>query len=196
MILTIKNYIPLAVKRVIKQLGRNIGDSLRYYSGSGISLIKVKPSKNDKIASIIFVCKGNVCRSVFAEYRLRNLLGSTQVKVDSCGIDVDQGGFPPQDSIDVAAEFSCSLHGRQAKGLHRCNIAGADLICAMEYWQYKLLIRLYPEKGKNILLLRNLAPLPYRLFCNIADPYGLGPEEFRRVFRLIDRALEQIRQWC
>jgi protein-tyrosine phosphatase len=192
----IKKFIPNRVKRNAKHFARNIVVSFCYYGWSGKSLLNIQPPVNGKISSVIFVCKGNVCRSTFAEQRLRNLLGTTRVQVDSCGIDVDQGNFPPEDSVAVAAEFSCALDGRRAKGLHRCDIAGADLICPMEYWQYKRLIQLYPEKKKNILLLRNLAPFPYRLFCNITDPYGWGRNEFRRVFRLIDRSLVQIKQWC
>jgi protein-tyrosine phosphatase len=196
MLLTIKKYTPLVAKRAIKHLGQNLGDSLRYYCAPGCGLVSLKPPITGKISSIIFVCKGNVCRSVFAEHRLRNILGNRMVIVDSCGVDVDQRGFPPADAIGAAALYSCLFGGRRAKGHQHCDIAGADLICAMEYWQYQRLIGIYPEKRKNILLLRNLAPLPYRFFCNITDPYGQGPLEFRRVFRLIDRSLEQIKRWC
>lgn len=196
MIFKLKAFIPLKAKRTIKLLFANLYDSIRYYGRFPRGLFKIRLPLIHEFSSIIFVCKGNVCRSVFAEHRLKCLLCSETVKIDSCGIDVDQGGFPPTETISVAAEFSCSLRARRSKGLSCCDIAGADLVCAMEYWQYKKLIRLYPEKKKSILLLRNFAPLPYRLFCNIADPYGLDPREFRKVFRIIDRALVQIRPRC
>jgi protein-tyrosine phosphatase len=111
------------------------------------------------------------------------------MQIDSCGLNVDQGNFPPPDSVTVASEFSCALADRRAKGLHECDMVGADLILAMEYWQYQRLVQLYPEKKENIILLRSLTPFPYCLFCNIADPYGWGENEFRRVYRLVDRAL-------
>lgn len=196
MITAIKKYIPNPVKRTIKRLARNIVESVQYYVTSGHRLCFLRPPGNRTISSIIFVCKGNVCRSAFAELRLRYLLDSKSVQVDSCGIDVDQGDYAPVDSVSVATEYSCSLEGRRSKGLSGCDFQSADLICPMEYRQYKRLLQLYPEKKENIVLLRNLAPFPWRLFCNIDDPYGLGIKEFRRVYRLIDRSLLQIRQWC
>jgi protein-tyrosine phosphatase len=135
-----------------------------------------------------------VCRSAFAEHRLKYFLNGKEVHIDSCGIDVDQGHYPPRDSVTIAAEFSCALADRQAKGLSECDMGGADLILPMEYWQYKKLLRLYPEKKENIILLRSLAPFPYSLFCNIADPYGWGEKEFRHSYQIVDRALNRIKR--
>ncbi len=196
MISAIKAHIPNILKRNFKGFARNIKESLRYYMGPGAYFPHSSPLGNKKIANVIFVCKGNVCRSAFAEYRLKYLLGSTKLHIDSCGTDVDQGNFPPQESVAIAATFSCSLASRQAKGLTECDIETADLIFPMEYWQYKRLVQLYPHKKKNILLLRSVAPFPYCLFCNIADPYGWGKDEFKRTYRLIERSLRQISHWC
>ena len=121
---------------------------------------------------------------------MRNLLNSSTIDIDSCGIDVDQGHFPPPDSVSIAEEYSCCIGERRAKGLKDCNIQNADLIVPMEYWQYRQLVDLYPDKVENIILLRTLLPFPYSLFCNIADPYGYGMDEFRRSYGLIDRSLQ------
>lgn len=196
MISTIKACIPNLLKRNCKGLVRNIIDSLLYYTASPRCFFRSRPLRGRKVSTVIFVCKGNVCRSAFAEQRLKYLLGFTEVHIDSCGVDVDQGNCPPKDSVAVAAEFSCSVAGRRAKSLVECDIIGADFILPVEYWQYKRLVQLYPKKKENILLLRSVAPFPYCLFCNIADPYGWGVDEFRRSYRLVDRALQQILRWC
>lgn len=192
MLSSIKALLPNLIKRNCKEFVRNVTDSLQYYAVKRSSLFCGSPVGNKKILRVIFVCKGNVCRSAFAEYRLKYLLDHDIVHIDSCGVDVDQGVFPPQDSVTIASEFSCSLAKRRAKGLAECDLDDADLILAMEYWQYKRLVRLYPQKKENVILLRSLTPFPYCLFCNIADPYGWGEIEFRRAYRLIDRALDQI----
>lgn len=193
---SIKAHIPNLLKRNCKGFIYNIVNSLQYYAGSGRFLFRGSPLGNKKVSKIIFVCKGNVCRSAFAEDRLKYLLDSDKVHIDSCGVDVDQGSFPPHDSVTIAAEFSCALAVRRAKRLAECDMEGADLILAMEYWQYKRLVQLYPGKKENILLLRSVAPFPYCLFCNIADPFGWGEKEFRKVYRLVDQALGQIVRWC
>jgi protein-tyrosine phosphatase len=195
MIRKIKELIPNILKRNCKIFIRNIIDSLKYYTGSENSFFSNSTLLNKKLSRVIFVCKGNVCRSAFAEYRLKFLLDQDKVHIDSCGIDADQGQFPPQDSVSVAAEFSCSVAERRAKKLDECDIDSADLILPMEYWQYERLLQLYPAKKANIVLLRSFAPFPYCLFCNIADPYGWGKKEFRRSYRLVDQALGRIKHW-
>lgn len=198
MIRVIKQCIPGQVKRSLKRLVHNVIDSVCYYTISGRFFCSgAPPAFGKKVANIIFVCKGNICRSAFAETRLRQLIGAVgTIHIDSCGIDVDQGDLPPPDSVSVAEDFFCSLAGRRSKGLASCNIVDADLIFPMEYWQYKRLVHRYPEKKENIILLRSVASFPQCLFCNIPDPYGLGVSEFRRVYGLIDQALRRIRQWC
>ena len=198
MISVIKQCLPGWVKCAMKRFAQNVIDSVHYYLVSGRFLCGgMPPAFGKKTARIVFVCKGNICRSAFAEARLRQLFGAAgSIHIDSGGIAVDQGDVPPLDSGLVAEHFSCSLAGRRSKGLAACNIADADLIFPMEYGQYRRLVHRYPEKKESIILLRSLAPFPYCLFCNISDPYGLGVAEFRRVYGLIDQTLRRIGQWC
>jgi len=189
MIVNLKGYLPNYIKREVKTLFGNLFDSLKYFFVSRMNL-SIKRTINERnISSIIFICKGNICRSIFADKRLRNLLRHTNIIVDSCGIDVDQGNMPPKESLKIASEYACSLGGHKAKGLDKCDIKKADLILPMEYWQYKRLVQLYPDKKENILLLRTFASFPYSFICNVVDPYGWGIEEFRRCYKIIDCAL-------
>ena len=87
MITQIKKIIPNKVKRNIKAFVRNIADSFLYYIVNGRLLFDIFKPKKTKFKNVIFVCKGNVCRSAFAEYRFRNLVNDKTVVVDSCGID-------------------------------------------------------------------------------------------------------------
>ena len=183
----IKKYIPNIYKRNASRLIKNCFQSFRYYLLDG----RLSGKALKRPACIIFICKGNVCRSPFAEQRLKSLRGQNVATVDSCGLDVNQGNFPPPDSVAVAGEFSCQLKNRPAKGLKECDLENADLILAMEYEHYQKLLALYPHKKDAIHLLRSFAPFPDRLFCNIDDPYGWGPDEYRRTFRLIDKSLQR-----
>lgn len=192
--LSIRRFLPNPLKRRIKNLLRNISDSIHYYLISE-KLINCSCHRSKKPSYIVFVCKGNVCRSAFAEQRLKRLLPLSNVKIDSCGLDVDQGSFPPEESVAVASEFSCNLAKRQAKSLNDCSIDKADLILLMEYWQYRRLVNLYPHKRSEMILLRTLSPFPYSLLCNIDDPYGWGIKEFRQSFRLIDKSLKRLANW-
>ncbi len=141
---------------------------------------------------IVFVCKGNICRSAFAEYYLRGLVRSESLRIESCGIDVDQGGISPEEAVLAGREFGVDLAAHCSKRPEACDLESAELIVPMEYGQYRRLIDLYPGYKNKIHLLRDFAPWPDRLFCNIYDPFGLGEVEFRRCFGRMRVPLEGI----
>ena len=141
---------------------------------------------------VIFVCKGNVCRSAFAEYRLKKMLGSEKAIIESCGLDVDQGKYPPVETIRNAEKFACDMSTHVSKGIDKCDFLNADLILPMEYGQHQRLIALFPEKKNQIKLLRSYAPWPQQLFCNIDDPYGWGDRIFIHSFALIEQSLKKL----
>jgi protein-tyrosine phosphatase len=186
-----KQYIPKIYKRYIKLLWRNIQQSFRYYLLDD-NLFKKKPIN---LNSIIFVCKGNICRSAFADIKLRQYCQNDELLIDSCGISVDQGDYPPEEAVFVAKEFSCEqMAQRRSKGLTHCNLDDADLILPMEYEQYKYLTSLLPNK-KNIRLMRHYAPGITSFFCNIDDPFSWGEKEYRKTFKLIDRSLKELKKY-
>jgi protein-tyrosine-phosphatase len=112
------------------------------------------------------------------------------ITIESCGLDVDQGIFSPAVAVRIAKEFDLSLDSHRAKSLASCDIHRADLILPMELQQYICLITMFPDKKQKIKLLRDFAPWPVRLFCNINDPYGSDENEFRHCFRQMQKALE------
>jgi protein-tyrosine phosphatase len=187
--LNFKEFFPKRLKRGIKLSIRNIFQSIKYYLID--KQITAWPQKIFP-SHIVFVCKGNVCRSRFAEERFNLLFGEKVKLIESCGLEVNQGSYPPFNSVCVAAEFSCDLHNKLSKGLSECDLENADLILPMEYEEYKQLVEMFPWKKNNIRLLRQFAPLPFSIFCNIEDPYGWGKSVFRKTYSLIDKALHRL----
>lgn len=180
-----KELIPNHLKRSIKLTLRNIVQSFRYY----IMEKHLRGRKKYKPGRVVFVCKGNVCRSAFAETSFAMLAGNSIEVVDSCGLEVDQGNFPPEESVRVAEEFGCDMSRRRAKTMGECDFKNADLILSMEYSQYTKMIAMFPGKKDHIRLLREYAPFPFFLFCNIDDPYGWGDRVFRKTYRMIVKSL-------
>lgn len=151
-------------------------------------------SYNGPLHHIVFVCKGNIYRSAFAEYYLKSISHGGILTVESCGLDVDQGIFSPPGAVQIGREFGVDLSMHHSKGLATCNLPKADLILPMEYQQFLRLTALFPEYQGKIRLLRDFAPWPIRLMCNIYDPYGLEEVEIRRCFLLIKKALSGLRK--
>lgn len=140
-----------------------------------------------RVSRLVFVCKGNVCRSVYAEYRMR-LLGHSAV---SCGLET-HGGVPANgDARRVAAERGLLLEGHLARPLGRlpAGLSKEDLVVAMEPWHADRLVAHCRAVGAQLTLAGVWASEP-RL--QIRDPYGNTDDVFRNVFDQLDSAVSAI----
>lgn len=182
-----KTYISKSLKRRVKLYTINCKQSIQYFLEEDRSLRITKPYY------IVMICKGNVCRSVFAEYRLRRIVKNDKIIIESCGLDVDQGNCAPEKSIETARYYGIDLSAHRSKGLSECNIEKADLVLAMELKQYRRLVSLFPNKKARIKLLRKYAPFPFSMLCNIDDPYGCNNKEYIKCYSLIDTSLKGLR---
>ncbi len=178
----LKEYVPQATKRNLKRWWLQVGDTCRY---------RLSRSHKDlsDIHKIVFVCKGNICRSAYAEFYAKKVLPDTSLEIESCGIDVDQGLYSPATAIEAAKSRGVDLSKHRSKGLMHCDIERANLILAMEYRQFQVLQEQYPQKQGNIYLLRDYATGPQGFVCNIYDPFGLDGDEFTRCFKLVELAV-------
>lgn len=173
----------LPLLRQFKRLGRNLAQSLLYRM-----VRNGKPAFNPR--SVLFVCKGNICRSVFAEHALKNMPHGKQIAVRSCGLDVKVSSPSPDTARNVARSMGYDLDGHRSRQVETRDLDEADLVIAMEFWQYRELRARYPHRRKEIRLLREYAPFPENLLCNIPDPFGQNERSFHACFTLIQRALE------
>jgi protein-tyrosine phosphatase len=186
MVRRLKSLLPRPLKREVRRILQNIRESAAYrYSRPG--------DRAGAINHIVFVCKGNICRSAFAELYLKTLIQGGGYKIESCGLDVDQGTFSPPEAVRVGREFGLALNLHRSRSMAACDLKAADLIVPMEYQQYRRLIELLPGQRGKIKLLRDFAPFPKRFLSNIYDPFGQGEREFRRCFRRLREALEGLR---
>jgi protein-tyrosine phosphatase len=144
------------------------------------------------IRKIVFVCKGNICRSAFAEHLMRAESKNRSISIESGGLNVDPTTKPPNEAVATASNLGVDLDWHLPKGLEHCDVENADLILAMEFWQYKKLRQLYPKKSDNIMLLRDFTLFPENPLCNIDDPYGQSERTFKSCFMQIRRAVRNL----
>jgi protein-tyrosine phosphatase len=184
----IKQWIPTPLKRDTRRLLLGLGDSLRYRRMD-------KPPKR-QLRHVIFVCKGNICRSAYAERALLGRLDGRRLRVESCGLQALPGATPPEEAIRAAAAFQVDLSGHRARTPEECHLAEADLIMAMELGQLLDLNRRWPQYSNRLVLMRTYAPWPDSLLCNIDDPFGCEPRIYQRCFTTINRALGVLLSRC
>ena len=145
---------------------------------------KYQRIKWEGVERIVFVCKGNICRSPFAEL----LAKSRGMKSTSCGIDTVDG-LPSNDKANEAAarRGQClSLHKTQS--VDSLAIQKGDLFVAMEPWHCAEIKRRFGDRAECTLLGLWRTPVsPY-----IHDPYGTVASYFDHCFDQIDKSVCRI----
>lgn len=138
-----------------------------------------------QVSRLVFVCKGNISRSPYAEARARAL----KVPAASFGLAADgRSGAEPL-AVEVARCRGIDLAAHRSRTFGDLSIRAGDLLIAMEPWQGKQLLHLARDTGAQVTLLGLCAKRP----CpHIEDPFALGKQYYHVCFALIDSAVQEI----
>ena len=182
-----------------------IGDRLRHSIKNGLKDIYwdiygdtiENPELLRRPKSILFVCKGNVCRSPFAEWLARKISedkGRSRMVFSSAGLEVSGQLPPPEEAIRAAEDFGVSHASHRSKKITPDAMKASDMVLAMDAGHLKVLRSAFPQFYYRIFLLplfapRNGRPRGSYYHYNIPDPYGQPGEGFRECFRIIEECL-------
>jgi protein-tyrosine phosphatase len=145
----------------------------------------------DKIASVLFVCLGNICRSPTAEavFRTKAAQRSLELQIDSAGTQGYHTGAPP----DKRSQQVASIRGYNFKGLKCRRVSEQDFdkfdyIVAMDIDNVSQLKALCPEPLQHKIRL-------FMSFCDspdeeVPDPYYGGQKGFELVLNMIEQAAD------
>ena len=106
----------------------------------------------DSVQSVLFVCKGNICRSPLAEVYFQSLVEKEgrQMTVRSAGLDTTPGKPAHAKAQAVALQHRLLLDAHATTMVHKKLLDQSDLIIVMEISQKHHMHRLYPNtKGKD-----------------------------------------------
>ena len=136
------------------------------------------------VRRLVFVCKGNICRSAYAE-AIACSLGLDSI---SCGVDT-RNGFPAdEEAIRTAAAKGIDLGQHRTTPIQLLAFVEGDLFIAMEPWQAAYISREYGEECKcSILGLWGRPVSPY-----IQDPYGTSSVYFNNCFDYIEKSVHEV----
>jgi protein-tyrosine phosphatase len=140
---------------------------------------------------LLMVCLGNICRSPLAEGAVRVHLdrkGLDWVEVDSAGTGGWHAGEPPdRRSIAVAAGAGVDIRAQRARKLGVADFERFDwLLCADRSVLRDVRAMTPAGVGARSALLLEWAGLGEG--TEIPDPYTGGPDDFRRVWAMVDAA--------
>jgi protein-tyrosine phosphatase len=148
------------------------------------------------VRCLVFVCKGNICRSPYAAVLAARALrdaGLGDVRSLSAGLWTKQSHAPPQAARDAARRRALSLDGHVPQMLTRELVEGADMVLVVEPWQLDELRRRHPDRRDRFFLLSHFEPGAASggayLHHHILDPFGGTAEAFERCYDRIDAAV-------
>ena len=143
---------------------------------------------------ILFVCTGNSCRSVMAEYLLKaNMAGRGDVEVISAGTGVYFKSPASHETITVLRERGINANGHMSRSIGRIMLRKSDLIFAMTRGHRAQILDLVPSVEKRVYLLKEFVNRNgYESDMDVPDPIGHGHAEYQECLLTINEAIEKI----
>lgn len=136
------------------------------------------------VERLVFVCKGNICRSAYAEVVARSL----GIEATSCGLDAIEDAPADADAITMAKQLGFDLDSHVSRPIMYLILKKTDLLIAMDPYQAEFLHKnLVRQHATTLLGLWNRPVLPY-----IQDPYGSSSEYFEKCFTYIENSVNEL----
>ena len=149
-----------------------------------LGLFARPPADAAVVRRFVFVCRGNISRSAYAERVMR----ASGVEAASFGVSaIDDGPVDPV-AARVAAARGVDLSPHRSCTIGAFAPRAGDLLLAMEVRQLAAVERDRRLVGLPHELLGRYARAPH-----LHDPFTLGEDYYRRCFDRIDRACAALR---
>ncbi len=143
--------------------------------------------------SVLFVCTGNSCRSVMAEYLLKaKLRGRDDVEVHSAGTSVLFNTPASFETISVLRQKGIDAISHQSRAVGRTMLRKADLIITMTRSHRMQVLDRVPFVEKRVYLLKEFAPHSVSADLDVQDPIGQSHAAYEECLSTIEEAIEKI----
>ncbi len=138
---------------------------------------------------LVMLCHGNICRSPFAEIRLREKARAAGLRLDivSAGSFEAEDRRSPDDAVAAALRLGVDLGAHRSRFVDAEDARRAGAVIVFDERNVDEARRLGLAHGANLLRLADLIGRR-----EIDDPYGRGPACFDRVYADIDAALDRL----
>jgi len=138
-------------------------------------------------ARVVFVCRGNICRSSYAEYWIAK--HRPDLVVESAGVHVRRSMPAPDAAIKAAAMSGIDLEPHRSQSIHNVAPAPRTLYVVMEPWHAEEDSMREREADAIVVALGAWAQ-PRRAI--IPDPYGRDVATFHETFLQMGQALDRL----
>ncbi len=131
---------------------------------------------------VLFLCHGNICRSVMAQCVFSHLAAEAGLSgdffADSAAVSAEELGNPIYaPAARKLREKGVPVLPHRARQITRRDFETFDLIAAMDQYNLRYLRRRFPEEAGTVRLLLDFTPRP----GEVADPWYTG--DFETAYR-------------
>lgn len=143
----------------------------------------------------LFICTGNSCRSVMAEFLFNHLAGERpDVRAMSAGTSVFFKSTASAETIAVLKNLGIDASKHQSRPVSNILLKKADLIFAMTRAHRMQILERTPSIEQRVYLLREFTDVPkgYESDLDISDPIGRSHEAYEECMLMIKEAVEKI----
>ena len=144
--------------------------------------------------TVLFVCTGNSCRSVMAEYLLKkklNDMGRHDVEIVSAGTFAFFGMSPTRETLKLVGGVGMDASAHRAQKVSPELLKKSDLILVMEKRHYEDVLHLCPEGRDRVHLLGEFVKFD-PADVEVPDPIGKSEEFYKMSFDKIQKAIEKL----
>lgn len=133
---------------------------------------------------VLFVCYGNINRSILAERYFRTKTTGTPIACTSAGFHEDIGRPADPTMVEVARLQGIDLANASSRQLNNQLIAEADVIFVMEHKHFKRIAADYPDASGRTFLLNASG--------DIDDPYGKSPVVYKQCLDEVVHSIDRL----
>lgn len=144
---------------------------------------------------VLFVCTGNSCRSVMAEYLFREMIkGRKDVAVSSAGTGVIYPATASHEAVVVLGEKGIDARGHLSRPVTNMILKRSDLVFVMTRSHRSQVLERVPAVEKRVYLLGEFksTPIRHERDLDIPDPIGQSHAQYAACRDAIRDCLDRV----